>query len=819
MAKIEFKIYSLLTVILTATLAFAQKGSISGSVIDKETHSPLVGVNVIVVDTPWGAATDMGGRYYIDNLPVGTYNLTFQMIGYETLDKLTIPVSPDRITQMDVSMEGTSLIGEEVVVTATAFVKARDAVVSDRNIDYTEMMRDPGSAMDVQRMMQALPAVVSGADQENEIIVRGGEPAENLFLLDNIEVPNPNHFGWQGTGGGPISMINPLFIREVDFYAGAFPARYGGKSSSAMDIHLREGNRERFHSNLDMGMSGIGLFAEGPLAGGNVSYMLGFHKSYLDLIVKSFGMTAIPQYYSLQGKVVWYISPKTKLIWNGIYGDDAINVINESDDASVGSQFADVKGYEYATGLSLKTLYDENRYSLITLSNVANYWDYNVREGMADGSKETFYIKDDLETEWTIKGDYFQRLNKRNEFMIGANLKHIEFSHHDWVAADTAWTYFYHPYHNPTDTTFYFSEIDFFAADPDTFNQYQIAMAYNEWNLKRKIYTNKYSLYGQFRWKPVPKITMTAGVRISKFDYSNYNMISPRFGFSYKLTPVTSINLGYGKHFQEPAYFLFTQNLEKNRDLKSRYVDQYVLGIEHLFLEDMKGSIEIYQKDYHQLPVSRSWVEGDSLDNYDNELLNIGEGFSRGVEFFLQKKLSKNFNLTLSYSHYVAKRKDVRKGRDVYYTADYDFRDVFTFISGYRWNMRDYKWYNSLRDQKWWKVMSGFISPGDEFEISVRWRYMRGKPFTKMTYDPYLRTWYTSWNTDINTERLPEYHRLDIQILRRWMFKSTALVVYFDIMNIYNRNNIWSYIYNPNGTRSNIYQFSLFPVGGFVLEF
>ena len=329
-------LFVLVVVLVLTTCLHAQTGSISGVVVDKETQSPLVGVNVVVEVTPWGAATDLDGRYNIQNVPVGTYNLTYQMIGYEKIEKLNIPVSPDRITQMDVSLPMSAIAGEEIVVTATAFVKARDAVISDRNIDYTEMMRDPGSAMDVQRMMQALPAVVSGSDQENEIIVRGGEPAENLFILDNIEIPNPNHFGYQGAGGGPISMINPLFIREVDFYVGAFPARYGGKASSVMDIQLKEGNREKFHMDLDMGMSGIGLFAEGPLAKGDVSYMLGFHKSYLDLIIKSFGMIAVPKYYSLQGKVVWYLSPRTKLIWNGIYGNDAINIGEGNEGVSKG---------------------------------------------------------------------------------------------------------------------------------------------------------------------------------------------------------------------------------------------------------------------------------------------------------------------------------------------------------------------------------------------------------------------------------------------------------------------------------------------------
>ena len=469
--------------------------------------------------------------------------------------------------------------------------------------------------------------------------------------------------------------------------------------------------------------------------------------------------------------------------------------------------------------MSLKTLFDKNRYSLITLSKVTNYWDYDVKEGMADGTKETFYIKDDLETEWTLKGDYFHRINDRHDFMIGANVKYIQFDHRDWAQADTAWTYYYHPYNDPGDTTFYFNAEEYYAANPDTFSQYQDARAYNEWNLNKSIATNKYAVYGQYKWKPIPKISLTAGLRFSRFEYSNYSMISPRFGFSYKISPVTSINFGYGKHFQEPAYFHFTLNLEKNKKLKSRSADQYVLGIEHLFSEDMKGTIEIYQKDYRNFPFPRSWIERDSLNNYDNEMVSIGEGYSRGFEFFLQKKLKKDFNFILSYSRYVAKRKDARREDEPYFTADYDFREVFTFISGYRWNMREYKWYRGIKNRGWWKAMSFLISPGDELEISVRWRYTQGKPYTERTYNPYLRRWFTSWGTDMNTKRLPLYNRLDLMIVRRWLFEGSALVAYFDIMNVFGRKNVWQYNYKNDGTKEDIYQFSLFPVGGFTFEF
>lgn len=795
----------------------AQTGNITGVVTDRETESPLPGVNVIVRDTDYGAATDEAGRYIIDNIPAGTYNLVFRMIGYESIEKLNVPVSPDRYTQMNASLPLTTLEGEEIVVEARAFTKARDAVVSDHNVDYTEISRDPGGAYDVQRVMQALPSVVSGSDQNNEIIVRGGEPNENLFLIDNIEIPNPNHFGEQGAGGGPISLINPAFVSDVDFYAGAFPARYGGKASSVMDIHLKEGSREKHHMNLDMGMSGVGLFAEGPLTNGSASYMLGFQKSYLDLVVNSIGLTAIPKYYSLQGKVAWDLSPRTKLLWNGLYGNDAIYIDNSDGGYVPESTVADVGGWEYATGLSLKTLYDENRYSLLTVSNVGNQWNLDVGENTTEDFLRDVYAKDDWESEWTVKGDYFHRINDRNDFMLGANIKAIQFRHLDWAARDTVWGYAYFYAGDPTPR--YFTVGNPWESPPDSFAIDQMIQIDDEWRVNENINTSKYAVYGQYKWRPVPKMLLTAGLRYSYFAYSGYPMLSPRAGFSYNFTAATSLNFGYGKHFQEPASIDFTANPEKNRDLKSRYSEQYVVGLEHLFRDDMKGSVEIYHRNYGNLPYPRSWVEQDSLANYNNEMYSTGSGYAQGFEFFLQKKLSRNFNLTISYSHYTARRRDLRREKAPYYTADYDFRDVFTMIGGYRWKMTNYSWYQNVRDNPLWKIFSWLISPGDEFELSFRWRYTRGKPYTERTYDPYLRRWYTRWGTTMNTERLRAYHRLDLLILRRWLFKGSALVTYLDIMNIYGRHNIWDYTYYSDGTREAIYQYSLFPVGGFVLEF
>ena len=196
------------TILLTINLVFADQkpGSITGKVVDKKNLQPLVGANVVIEGTNRGAATDLSGKFIIDRLSPGSYNLKIFYLGYITVKKGNVIVNPNRSTVLEVQMEETALEVESVEVTASYFQKPKEAVVSTRSMDFEEIRRSPGDLVDIQRAVQALPAVVSGSDQMNEIIVRGGIPGENLFIMDNIEIPNPNHFAIQGAGGIAVRL-------------------------------------------------------------------------------------------------------------------------------------------------------------------------------------------------------------------------------------------------------------------------------------------------------------------------------------------------------------------------------------------------------------------------------------------------------------------------------------------------------------------------------------------------------------------------------------------------------------------------------------
>ncbi len=786
-----------------------RNGNISGLVVDNHTQQPLPGVSIMLVGTEIGTVTDLEGQFYLANLRPGSYHLRFQMMGYEPQTKLNIPVSPDRTQNLSIGLVQTVLDMEGVTVTADFFKKAKDAVISDRSIDFTEFINDPGSAMDIQRMMQALPSVVSGSDQYNEIVVRGGAPGENLFIIDHIEMPNPNHFGELGTGGGPVSMINPLFIDEVDFYAGSFPARYGDKASSVMDVKLREGNREKFESVIDMGMSGIGVQVEGPWANKKGSYMLSYHKSYLDLIVSNIGLTAVPRYHNAHGKIVYDLNNKHKLIWNGIYGKDRIDIVDEDGKASRGAENVNVRGWEYGTGLSLKSLWNSKTYSILTLSQVGNNWWY--RGFHDDGT--VYFRTDNTETETTLKGDLVYRFDEGNEITTGFSIKRLNINTLYWADSDTMFGRAYYIDGSPTPQIFRDWPI------PGTINSSIIVdtvRIYDAINLDKNIYSSKYAAHFQWKYNPWSALTILAGLRWDYFAYNDYHSISPRLGISYALTPVTKINAGYGRHYQSPLNLnLISETTNKN--LKSKYTDQVVVGFEHLLARDIRATVEFYSRCYHNVDVYKTSTTLDSLDS-SYEIIDIGKGHAEGVEFFIQKKLFERFRWIGSYSYCVAKQSDPRYPEREYNTS-YDYRHIFTVVFGYREKLMDKPWYQQFKKTNFYKYAGWLLPIGDEIELGVRWRYLGGKPYNRPQYDPYLQHWYTPSDQDYNASRFPAYHRLDIQYTQRYIFKKVNLVFYMEVQNVYNRDNIWDYTYNSDGTVSRVSQYSLFPVGGFILEF
>ncbi len=774
-------------------LAQNSYGTLKGIVVDESNQSPLPMVNVMIEGTSIGTAADLSGKFEIKKVPSGLVTVRVQMMGYEMRVIPNVAITPEKTTYMRIELKPTVLESDSVIVTAGYFHEAKDAVVSNRSMDFEEIRSDPGSAEDVQRVVQALPAVVSGSDKENEIIVRGGMPGENLFIMDNIEIPNPNHFGEQGTGGGPINMVNPYFIRRVDFYAGAFPARYGDKASSVMDISLRDGSRESYMGHFYAGMHGVGAMAEGPIAKGKGSFILSARKSFLDLIISSVGLTAVPKYYSLQGKMSYDISPNNKLIINGIYGNDKIFIEGEKEKGksgyTPGSENVDARGDQYAFGATLKTLFGKSGFSNLSVFQTEQQWDQFVD----DENHNPIYKNLSTEIERALKYDLVWIPSRRWEMSAGIIAKNIDFKHDRWADADTIFVY-----DLPADTIV------------------SIFRTYPEWQTHYKKSSAKFGSYAQIKFYPFSRLQITAGLRFDYFDLTKKYAIDPRLGLSLELGKGIALNAAVGQQSQSPAYVQISAHPD-NKNLDYKFTRQIVVGLEKLFREDMRGTLEFYYKDYRNVAIPVSWLTPDPFDRAEGKMTNKGKGYAKGVEFFLQKKMSNNYYFTISYAYSISKGFDPRF--DVYYNWDYDYRHVFTFINGIRFDFRKYDWYAKLKANALYRIFAWALPVSDQMDVSIRWRYLGGRPYTQPIYYPFLHRWVTDETVPQNGNRYPPYHRLDLRIDRRFMFEGWNIVTYFDMMNVYHRDNIWRYSFKEDGTIDKILQWQVMPVLGVAIEF
>jgi hypothetical protein len=799
------KLATFLLLVLTAwfpswTYAASPKttssGWLQGQVLDESTESPLSGAVVMIEGTALGASAEADGKYKIGPVPPGIYNVRFVMIGYETRLVNTVVINPGRTTSQKIMMKSTVLKGEGIEVTAGYFHAAKDAVVSNRSMDYEEIRSDAGSAEDIQRVIQALPAVVSGSDQQNEIIVRGGMYGENLFVMDNIEIPNPNHFAEQGSGGGPINMINDQFVRQVDFYAGAFPARYGDKASSVLDLSLRDGDRKKRTGHVNIGMAGAGVMVEGPIDRGKGSYILSARKSFLDLIISSTGLTAVPNYYNLQGKAVYDLGRSDQILVNGIYGNDRIHIEDKDKPSGYthGSEDVMAKSHQYAVGITWEHWFGRRGFSRVTGYQTENHWNHFVKQGSGK-----LYTNLSTEIERALKADATFQSSKSLEFNFGGQLKSIPLNLAVHADADTVflWNTHYRP--------------------PRVIQPFVMYPVYERSNHAT---TSKADAFGQVKWHPFRRLTSTFGLRYDFFDYTGRHALDPRLGFSFALTEKDNVNLAFGRHSQSPAYIQLSSHSD-NKALDYKRTQQVVFGLERLFRDDIRGTLEVYYKDYRDVPVSTSQLTPDPFDDSEGRLVNAGRGYAKGVEFFLQKKMSHKYHYTISYSYSVSKGIDPRNGKS--FDWDFDYRHVFTAISGAQWDLRGKSWYDRLKTKWWYQILSWSPVPilpfADQVEVSVRWRYLGGRPYTKLTYHPEYQTWVVESTTPLNGARYPAYHRLDFRLDRRFMFNGWNLVTYFDIMNVYGRNNIWAYSHNSDGTKEVIYQWQVFPVGGLTVEF
>ena len=811
----------ILIIIFLSTKILADTGSIIGEVVDADSHQPIIGANILIYDTKLGTACDIEGRFIITEIPVGSYKVVVSMIGYTSASRVNVNVYSNRHTPLKFYLNKASLEGDIVIVKESYFQKAKDGIISTQTMDVAEIRSDPSGAFDIQKMIQALPSVSMTSDQNNEIIVRGGGAGENLFIMDHLEIPNPNHFGKVGTGGGAINMINTEFVERVDFFAGGYPVRYGDKQSSVMDISLREGSPNDFLVDMEISMGGMGFLAEGPLCNDKGSFIASYRKAFLKYIVKKVGITAIPEYSNMQTKLVYNLDKRNKLIFNVLSGQDYLNMEDEDNPLLQGAENIDHTGNQYSAGLTYKSLFSKKGYSLFSLGHNTTRWTTDVYRYKIDNLRDNYFNRDNIEKEYYFKSDIIYRILENIELSSGFSLKYGLYQINEIAYPDTVYSYLYDDldiglvYNEEISNNDYYNMV--YKNIDYNYYKYQITSINDSINNFDSGGIWKFGTYSQIKFI-LNRLSIIAGLRYDKVPYNNTAKISPRAGFSYKITPITKINFSSGYFYQTPAYWIL-MNPKNQYRLKHSYAYQDVIGLEHLFSDDIRGTIEIYNKLYYNKPILNSLITPEKLDERLG-FSDIGKGSAKGIEIFLQKKFAEKWYGAFSYSLSSSSEKDPRPGRNDYYPSDYDYRKSLTIIGGYKFNFRDIQWYQKVRANSLFPYIAWMpFMIADRLEISFRYSFNGGRPYTPKKYDFRHRRWYIDPADGLNTVRYNNYSRFDIMILRRFNFKTINLTTYFDLQNIFDRDNEWEKMYLEDGSYKWAYHYKQIPVMGIIIEF
>jgi outer membrane receptor protein involved in Fe transport len=786
------------------------RGSLHGMVLDRVTRQGVPYPEVTIVGEDRSVAGDERGAFAFDDLPPGTYHLRAGAIGYDPQEASELAVAPSRVRRVEILLRPTFKREEEVDVTASATVSASPSLpTSSRSLSYEEVRRSAGAVEDVQRMLQALPGVAGASDQDNEIVVRGGSPFENLTVIDGIEVENINHFGYYDSTGGPISALNSEFLQDVTFASGGFQARYGDKLSSVLELDLREGSRNRFTGALDFNMAGVGGNLEGPLPGRRGSFLVSYHKSFVDLIAGPIGLTSIPHYWSTQGKLVYDVSSRHSLAVNALFADDYIHIQEEDEDAwSHGAEKVDAFVDKLITGARLRSLWGAG-YTDLVVARVRSGNDtdvFEIEEDESRGRERLIYREDLAETTWQTSLVWNGRGVGRDEWSVGAGLKPIEIRHDRWFEPRT--TVFVDGYLSPPD------------GKPDVMQQ-------PEKNFQENTTSYKSSAFAQYTWRPTAWLTATGGVRYDGYAYSDRRTLAPRLSFELAPHSRWRLGLAWGEYRQALPLYLYTYgNDEENRRLPHARARQSVASLTWEPRPSTRFSAETYYKTYDNLPTSEESIVRETTGDYafrSDRLLPEATKKAWGLELFAHQRFTGSWYGTLSYSYGDSRSEDPAYG---VFPAQYDFRHVATAVIGLRTSLKRHDGYRKLRRVPglgW--LLAALPINGDDFMLSTRIRYISGRPYTLRVWCPegapiHEPIWEGHWEErGINNTRYPDYQRWDVRLDNKHYIGKRALVFYFEIENVLDRANVAEYFYADDGEIDTAHQFRRFFVGGMRFEF
>ena len=778
------KLISLL--VLLPTLIFSQiDGTINGYIYDSKSQLPLLGANVLIEGTDKGAISDENGFFEISKIKPQSYNLSVSYIGYQSKKIFNIIIKSKGNQTLEIYLTESAQELEEIILFESPFKKSKETPLSINTFSRVEIESYPGADNDVTKVVQSMPGLSpSVGGFRNDIIIRGGAPNETVYYLDEIEIPNINHFSTQGSAGGPQGMINISFIDEVTLSTSAFGVEYDNPLSGVLQFNQKNGNPKELSGNFRFGASDSAITIEGPLSkeeNNKTTFLFSARKSYLQFLFKLIGLPIRPDYWDFQAKINHKIDDynSINIIGLGAIDDFWVEAPEDFDftQQSFLEQVPIIKQNSTTIGASWVRKFKETKgqfvlaFSTNKLKNIfSRYFDNENLEGL-------YFRNDSHEWETKVRAKTTSYLNDW-KITWGGNIQYS----------------------------------DYFNNTSDFYNQIQYLT---------KINFYKYGLFGSISKSFLDsKLDISFGVRADEDNFSTGSKftdnLSPRISTSYSISKDRRLkwNSSIGTYFKIPTYtVLGFKNLSGefvNRSAKYTKSSHYVTGFDYSIGNAAKISVEGFMKKYDNFPISL--IDGVSLANkgadfeiLGNEaVLTNGKGETKGLEFLFQQKLTRNFYGIFSYTF---------------------FKSEFTDLNG--------NYLPSVWDSKHLSSFSGGYKLKRNWEISSRWRFAGKTPYVPYNLEDSLNN-YPNMVLDysqLGNVKLENFSQLDIRFDKKWNQENLSINFFVEVLNLLaqkiptpteyglERDNFGNILTPFNLVEVDVNRESIIPSFGFSIDF
>jgi hypothetical protein len=738
---------------------------IYGFVKDQQSGEVLPGASIYDTVMLKGVIADYNGYF---NIKVAIPSiLKISYVGYDTK---TFAITHAKDTFVNILLITSNTLAEVVVT------EKRRIVNNLSSLSQKELTQIPslGGKPDVSKALQLLPGINTQKEGSSLLQVRGGDPGQNLYLFDNVPIIYVNHLG------GFMSVFNPDIINNIDVYKGAFPARYGGKLSSVVDITQKKGNVSDLNGNIGAGLTDVSFCVEGPTKIDNSSFIITGRKTLTDLFM--FLISSISEgnnysiaygFHDINSKFTWNPNEKNSINLNLYYGDD--NLRYWQTDKTEKHKLSNVWGnvmlaghwnYVINSKLYIKTYISYCRYRL------KNKYDYTLTNNL----EQTDYFK--------------KNLSAVSDISINSSLKHSLFKNlvNEYGIKSSLLSY-----------------LPFYSTHSK-----------KESGNKNNLYSNETAVYASTKLSFLKYSNIEAGVRGVGFysnDYTDYS-IEPRINMNLGINKQHSLNAGYMNTKQYTHLLLATGAIMLNevwfpasKGIPASTVEQYTVG----YNGDYRGfqmQVELFYKDMADLAIYKDGYtafEGDK--NWQSKVEPNGLGTAKGVELYIKKTTGKITGFAAySISKAIRQYPNINLGKE--FLFDYDRTHTFSIFAHYKIT--------------------------ENVDLNLTWIYQTGLPYTPAigkAYSPSVEGDGTVYYEKLiygerNSERMSDYHRLDVGINYTKITRRNRKSIWsFSVYNLYNRQNPYYYYFNTNNTSEiiipeagsetlplKLYQMSFFPI-------